>query len=349
MYEYIPSKAVKKYMEFKKMQLTDFEKASFIYNVGTAYGIEKQHDCLKEIMNCTQNKTLRQQIAERLEEDEKNLAAFLSNMNKAIYKVQFYYEDGSDFDYEQYFSTFEMASECAREYMQQGFPDCQKYEITKHPLYRGKQKPLIDEDGWEASSLLGYALFNSFGKLTELFSYEYQDRFGDWDNKRFESYYMASFRNPFRTGDIVKDLTNGQYGVVAVGDDDYNYEKMKRLAKRGHADIDSNRILVEYLYDNGGALHNHPYPWDLEYTHLQFNFDICSSNIMEAMLCSMSEMVQGQGYIEIMQDKSEKMAKMETSAINNAKEELESRYAHFVQSKEYDEILSKHFAALENK
>lgn len=49
---------------------------------------------------------------------------------------------------------------------------------------------------------------------------------------------------------------------------------MKRLAKRGHADLESNRIVVEYLYDNGGVLHNHPYQWNPEYTNLQFNFDI---------------------------------------------------------------------------
>lgn len=52
---------------------------------------------------------------------------------------------------------------------------------------------------------------------------------------------------------------------------------------------------------------------------------------MEAIRCFISAMLQGQGYIEVMQDKSEKMAKMETSAINNAKEELEFCHAHFVQ------------------
>lgn len=145
--------------------------------------------------------------------------------------------------------------------------------------------------------------------MTCLYSYEYENKIDDCDMKRFENHYI-SLRTPFRTGDIVKNITTGQYGVVAVRDEDY--EKLNQLAREGKVDFSDDAICVEYLYDDGGICHEHPYPWELEYAHLQFEFDISAPNMMEAMLCSMSPVVQGNGYIEIMLDYSHQMTRLET-------------------------------------
>lgn len=351
MIDYIPSKAVKKYMEFANIQLSDFEKAGLIYNAepaglinqaGIACNLESKHDSLKEIMEHTQDKALQQQIAERLEEDKLILAAFTSNPNGAIYKVQTYDENGDE-EEEQYFAAFEMADQCAREYMQKTEPFWHKYDITKLTLYEKGEKPTIDEEiGLWNEGNLGYAAFNLQGEMIYLYSNEHENRYDEYDcRNRFENHYIP-FRNPFRVGDIVKNLSTGQYGVVGIGDE--NHEKHDQFG----VDYSDAAILVEYLYDDGSVGHDHPYPWELEYTHMQFEPDVVSPNIIEAMLCSVSELLKGGGYIEIMQGHSRKMAKMEAEEVDKAKEEMESRDTKFIQSGKYDEMLHRHFLALGN-
>lgn len=56
MIDYIPSKAVKKFMEARNIQLTDFEKASLIYN--SECDLESKSDLLKELMEQTQDEVL---------------------------------------------------------------------------------------------------------------------------------------------------------------------------------------------------------------------------------------------------------------------------------------------------
>lgn len=343
MIDYIPSKTVRKYMEFKNFKLSDFEKASLIYNARETYGLASKHDSLREIMDHTQDRILKQQIFERLEEDENALSAFISNPNGAIYKVQTYDETGCN-DEEQYFTSFKTATECAQEYAKRIPPLWKKYKIEKFILNGEGEKPTLDEDGWD-NPCLGYASFNMLGKMTNLYSYEYENKIDDLERKRFENHYI-SLRTPFRTGDIVKNIITGQYGVVGIGDEDY--EKLNRLAREGKVDFSDAALLVEYLYDDGGVCHEHPYPWELEYAHLQFEFDISTSNIMEAMLCSMSPVLQGGGYIEIMLDYSHKLRRLEEDETNNIRKELDRHYKHFIHSEKHNEILLQHFKTLEN-
>ncbi len=342
MIDYIPSKAVKKYMEFKNIHLTDFEKASLIYNAEKTCNLASKHDVLREIMDNTQDRMLKQQIAERLEEDENILSTFIRNQNGAIYKVQTYDENGKNAE-EQYFTSFKTASESVKEYMEKVPPLWQEYQIEKFLLYREGEKPVIGEDTWD-ESCLGIAFFNLQGEMTYLDSLEYESKIDTCDVKRFEKHYL-SLRTPFRAGDIVKNITTGRYGVVWLAGE--NHEKLDRLAREGNADFSDAAICVEYLYDDGDVCHDHPYPWELEYTHLQFEYDILSPNIMEAMLCSMSPILQGNGYIEIMLDYSRKMLRLDTKETDSVREELEHHYEHFVHSEKYDEILLKHFATLE--
>lgn len=141
------------------------------------------------------------------------------------------------------------------------------------------------------------------------------------------------------------NIMTGQYGVVWIAGE--HYEKLDRLAREGTVVFFDAAICVEYLYDDGGVGHDHPYPWELEYTHLQFEHDIFSPNIMEAMLCSMSPVLLGNGYIEIMLDYSRKMLRLDTKETDSVREELEHRHEHFAHSEKYDEMLLKHFATLE--
>lgn len=344
MINYIPSKAVRKYVEFKNLKLPDFENASLIYNAGKTYDLASKHDSLRRIMDYTQDEILKQQISERLEEDENALSAFISNSNGVTYKVQTYDETGNN-DEEQYFTSFKTATECVQEYMEKIPPLWKEYKIEKFVLNQEGQKPALDDEyGWD-KSCLGEASFNTQGKMTCLYSYEYENKIDDCDMKRFENHYI-SLRTPFRTGDIIKNITTGQYGVVAVGDEDY--EKLDLLAGEGKADFSDAALCVEYLYDDGAVCHGHSYPWELEYTHLQFEFDISAPNMMEAMLCSMSLVEQGNGYIEIMQDYSYKLSRLEEYETNNIREEMDHHYEHFIQSEKYDEMLLGHFTVLEN-
>lgn len=152
---------------------------------------------------------------EQFAEDEKTLQAFISSDNNAIYEPQTFDENGGEYTLK-YFSDFVAASEYAKDYIKQ-LP--QYYHITKFKLCRSGEQ-LSDEDDADKDTYLGYCSFRPSGEMSYIGSNEYRDRFDYDDHHRFEFKYI-SFRNPFRSGDIVRDLTNDRFGVVAIGDESH--------------------------------------------------------------------------------------------------------------------------------
>ena len=333
MIDYIPSKAVKKFMEVRNIQLADFEKASLIYN--SDCDLESKRDLLKELMEQTQDEVLRQQIAEQFAEDEKTLQAFISSGSNAIYELQTFDDNGDEYTLK-YFSDFEAVSEYAKDYIKQ-LP--QYFHITKFKLC-GSGEQFVDADDADKDTELGYCSFRPSGKMSHIESYEYKDRF-EYDDNRFEFKYI-SFRNPFRSGDIVRDLTNDRFGVVAIGDE--NHEHLDKMARDGFLDFSDAKLTVEYFYDDGSFCHNHPYPWDLEYTYLQFRKAYSHENsVIEDILSSASSLLKGTGSIDGFQYFCENLSNLTKEELNRLKDEVESRHHDFVRSQEYEKVLSEYY------
>ena len=81
--ELIPSKDVREHMEKKGRVLTDFEKATLIYNhSGMSYF--KKAIQLKELMELTKDSNLKEEIQERISYDERCLNKFYENDGTCI-------------------------------------------------------------------------------------------------------------------------------------------------------------------------------------------------------------------------------------------------------------------------
>lgn len=111
---------------------------------------------------------------------------------------------------------------------------------------------------------------------------------------------------------------------------------MDKIARDGFLDFGDARLNIEYLYNDGDFCHNHPFPWDLEYTYLQFR-RVCSSenNVIEDVLLSATSLLKGTGSIKGFQYSCESMSKLTKEELNRLKEETESHYHDFAESEDY--------------
>lgn len=140
----------------------------------------------------------------------------------------------------------------------------------------------------------------------------------------------------------MRDLTNDRFGVVAIGDE--NHEHLDKMARDGFLDFSDAKLTVEYFYDNGSFCHNHPYPWNLEYTYLQFRKTYSHENsVIEDILSSASPLLKGTGSIDGFQYFCEILSKLTKEKLNKLKDEVESRHHDFVGSEDYEKALSKYY------
>ena len=96
MKDLIPSKDVREYLASINYELTDFQKATLIWN--TRYeSLDEQLNALKEIANSTNNIDLQKQIEERILFKKDSIKKFQETTPDCIYVV--YDEDDTDIGY----------------------------------------------------------------------------------------------------------------------------------------------------------------------------------------------------------------------------------------------------------
>ena len=115
--ELIPSKDVREHMEKKGRVLTDFEKATLIYNhSGMSYF--KKATQLKELMELTEDSNLKEEILERLFYDERCLNKFYENDGTCIYELQVYDPENQESCEQGYYTTGEVAVTCGKKFQE---------------------------------------------------------------------------------------------------------------------------------------------------------------------------------------------------------------------------------------
>lgn len=92
MLTFIPSKTLCKYIQDKNIKFTDSEEATIIYNAGNMrchdndiYDLDSKNAALRNLMEQTSDTTLRQQISERLDEDEKVFQKFATDSDDIFF------------------------------------------------------------------------------------------------------------------------------------------------------------------------------------------------------------------------------------------------------------------------
>lgn len=245
--ELIPSKAVREYMEQQGRILTDFEKATLIYNhSGMDYAEKRER--LKELLESTDNEELKEQIQERLEYDERCCKRFYENSEEEIYKLVVFLSEDKDYLNAGYFASGEWAVRCGIDFHEEFF-------------YVEKIKMLMEDLDLEEVQLFPPSIatryFKGDGRLEDYNSSEEPWTYGDeLDKNRFENAYIE-IPFPFQDGDFAT-IKNHRFlkDKICVVERSRDIREYKHSKWGDYSDATMN---AAYIYGNaefGGASAN---------------------------------------------------------------------------------------------
>ena len=256
MFEIISSKEYRNFIENKGIVLSDWDKATLIYNHRIATHDEKMA-ALLEIKRNTSDESLREQIEERVSRDKLFFEKFKENDSNAFYSLSTLYEGKYDVDdyYLDFYSAFEDG-------MKEGTP----FRIKKE-LFECKKKAGNKE------GIFGGVGFSADGKKNEyfwLYSETEDDVIERVDNRRFECRYL-DIPLMFREKDIVHVIGTELYGIVDAPINDEDELKQSNCSKNG--DYSDWQVTVNLMYDGQKFLsvfsHDHIAPADLEFAEFE--------------------------------------------------------------------------------
>lgn len=287
--ELIPSKDVRAFMQNLGREFTDAEKATIIYNLREDR--TKRFDELRKLMEATNDLTLKKEIQERFDYENKMFDSFATARQDCVYVLcycDYESEDGRMIT-EEYFSNLEAARKW-------GLSLEQDYQVDKVRIQTiAECDP--DEDLYER---IGSANYDENGILTYIQSDEVDEkenpRYNDDECQRFELAYVT-IPHPFKHGDVVRNVITGGIGIVYSWNSKWDWDKFEAYLHEcglsgDYPDIGMN---VEMLHENGDFCHTHPSPLELEYANLtkaDREYDV-----MDAA----SELFKGHGSIEYLQ------------------------------------------------
>lgn len=256
MFELVPSAWMRNHLKEKNRVFTDREKAALIWNSPSLLWREKL-DALDELAAAADEEKLKKEIRERIWFEEE--AYRRMGMNE---KGQFVYilEDvvGNGYGY---FRDYEQARHCVIKWTPE--EECE-FHIEKYHIAFTETLSQIEEYVADWSAI---ACFNRKGEMTHLYSNEMTDeeegKISSQDFGRFESHF---FQIPFgmEEGTIVKNVVDGNYGVLASGEKDWE-DYMRQTEKNPSAcDFGDIQTIVCVLRYDGVWSHQHINPMYLE-------------------------------------------------------------------------------------
>ena len=273
--ELIPSKDVREYMKQKKRVLTDFEKATLIYN-HSSMGLSEKTERLRELMELTADFNLREEIRERLFYDECCLKKFFENDGSYIYKLQVYDPEGLGACEQGLYTDGNIAVACGKKFSG-------SFGVCKIVLLNEEKEP---EDCREDISASIY--YNTYGELRNYYSLEVEwiAEKSESDNARFENAFV-DIPHPFRNGDFVKvknnDRIEGEVCIVECFDAESRGRfRNEPSAFCGYEDVS---LRVAYVYGLGRFGHEHVNIVDVEYArpdeeNLKYELLYCAQSLI---------------------------------------------------------------------
>lgn len=253
--ELIISKDYRKFIEEKNIELSDWDKATLIYN-HKATSFPEKIRVLKELCEQTQDEELIKQIKERIAQETKYVEEFKENTGNAYYQLAVLYEGKYDWDeiYLDYASVFEAG-------MSEGAPFAIKKECLACKSAKG------DNQGTFGS--ITYNVEGNVEKIGWLYCKGDMNEIR-YNKKRFEDRYV-DLPMCFRQGDIVKIVGTELYGIIDGIVDDADEERHCRLGRSG--DYSDYQITVNLFYNDKKFLsvfsHDHIPPTEIEYARFE--------------------------------------------------------------------------------
>lgn len=289
MFDLIPSSEVREYLKSINYQLTDFQKATLLWN--TRYkSLEEQLHKLTKMILATDDINLKLQLGKRYVYEQESVDKFKTQTENCIFVVC--NEDDSGCGY---FSLYETAFQYCKE---NGYRKIRKYLLIKGnelPRVRsnGRVNPYmfpsaeVDTEKYDGQSL-GYITFNEDDEILDIWSNEMppkqEKEIESFNPERFEfAYTEIPFpKTVFSAGTIVKDLQTQKYGVIATTEKEWN-EFTKRVKNGLYVDFSDYALTVFFICDDGRWTHDHVNPIYLGVEKPNENEDAILYAALEAM------------------------------------------------------------------
>ena len=283
--ELIPSKDVRASIEEMGRVLTDFEKATLIYNhSGMSFTEKVAH--LKELMEQTGDSNLREEIQDRLSYDDLCISRFYDNDGGYIYELQVY--------------DLEERKACERGYYTSGSVAVtwgKKFQknFNVHKVRLATEEKELENCCSDCIVTLG---FDNQGQVQGYYSseVEWTAKKPELDRERFENAFIK-IPHPFRKGDFVKaknnDWLEDEVCIVECSNDEIvETIKEQSSANRDYSDAS---LRVAYIYASARFGHEYVKIVDLEYATPD------ETDEKYGLLCCVQELMTGKGGLSELQ------------------------------------------------
>ena len=254
MSDFIMSEDYKKFLEKQGIELSDWEKATLLYNNRQLLYDDVIWGLL-DIAKHTSDEVLKKQIEEGLSRNKELYEGF-KKREKDTYYVLSVWSDTKR--YEEQGSYLDFVTAC-----QQGKKEKTKFLIEKRAF------ECIEA---ESGKVLGGMEFDEQGYRKNrfwLYCTVVGEFDGDIDNIRFEDKYLK-LPLMFRRGNIVHVIGTELYGIVDAPGNDEEEKLYTEVAEKG--DYSDFQVPVNLMYDGQKFLsvfsHGHYAPTDIEYARL---------------------------------------------------------------------------------
>ena len=272
----IPSETVRQYVLDTGWVFTDMQKAALLYH--SCLPLEEQYSYLRKLMVQTTDETLREQISNYLEQQERGLCAFKENReNSHIYVLRVMDEESKEYDSihsQGYFSRWDMAFAAGQ---QKGEP----FQIEKCMVADAKM-PSADD-----MAACAQLCFDKDGRASSFWSREVS--FYEEENASF-THVFYEVPNPFERGDIVKLVGTEDYGIIENGQKDWREVISPEWRQSHYVDYSDVQIRVVFPNEEGTFYHEHIDPVYLE--RCIIDKDNTKSPLEQLLLCA-SEIYRG--------------------------------------------------------
>ena len=274
MIEIIDSKVTQAKFAELGFTLTDFQKATLIWNKPNITRQERI-SALADLATETGDENLKLQINERIKYEEKAINRFESNSSNDTVYVVF---DSNDHCACGYFGEYDLAFDYAKGCINK---EKLRYEIEKHKIVNGKTIPSVKTSfrinpnllREKQDALVEYSgepvaclYLNEKAEVTNLWSNEMDiredEKVDECRKERFE-YHFIKLPYIHNKGLIVKYLPTGEYGIIGTSADEW--ERFSDRVDNGiFVDFSDVAITVYFLSANGYWSHQHCNPIYLE-------------------------------------------------------------------------------------
>lgn len=254
----IPSKDVCAYMKQQGRILTDFEKATLIYN-HSGMDYEEKTTYLKKLLENTEDIELKVQIQERICYDDRCQKRFYAKEDGEIYKL-FVFSTSDD------------------EYLSYGHYPCGALAVKsgkkfQEKFYVQKMKLFMEEHEQEQNQETATRYFDADGALRDYYSLEvpWTGQKEEVDQERFENAYVE-IPFPFRNGDFVRIKNHAELNEqICLVECCQDTEVTKNHETSYFSDYSDATIRVTYICEKASFGHAHVNIADVEYAELEEN------------------------------------------------------------------------------